>query len=175
MRYAPPLIVLGLALLLAGCGFRPLYAVPGHGRVSMRQEMHAIYVEPSPEAIGYELRNQLIDLLDGTMDAKAAQYRLAVTVETNRESIGVQSQKVGTLSQTVITRYNDRLTVNYTLTDVKTGAVLSKGTELGLSSYNVQSSPYATKVAQEDADKRSADDIADRIRIALAAYFATKQ
>jgi LPS-assembly lipoprotein len=175
MRLAPRLTVLGLALLLAGCGFHPLYAVPGKAHGYMRDQMQAIYVAPAPDRLGYEMRNQLIDLLDGTAEEKGASYRLNFTIAQKQEAIGVQSQKVGSLSQTTITRYNDRLTVVYELTDVKTRAVLTKGTETGLSSFNVMASPYATVVAQQNADKQSADDIADRIRIALAAFFAQKQ
>jgi len=49
---------------------------------------------------------------------------------------------------------------------------VTKGTETGLSSYNVLSSPYATLAVQQDADRRAAEDIADRIRVDLAVHFA---
>lgn len=175
MKFAAPLTVLGLALILSGCGFHPLYAVPGKARGAMRVEMQSVYVAPAPEALGYELRNQLLDLLDGAAEPQNAKYRLSVVIDTKKQDIGVQSQKVGSLSQTTITRYNDRISVEYELADAKTGAVLTKGTEIGLASYNVLSSPYATLVAQQDADKQSVDDIADRIRVALAVYFSQKK
>jgi hypothetical protein len=41
-----------------------------------------------------------------------------------------------------------------------------------LTAYNVLSSPYATLAGQQDADKRAAEDIADRIRIDIAVWFA---
>ena len=69
-----------------------------------------------------------------------------------------------------ITRYNDTLTVNYVLTDAK-GTELTRGTQTGLSSYNVATSPYSTLSAQQDADKRAAQDIAERIRLDLGAFF----
>jgi LPS-assembly lipoprotein len=56
------------------------------------------------------------------------------------------------------------------LTDAK-GTTLTSGTQTGLSSYNVAASPYSTLSAQQDADKRAAQDMAERIRIDLAAYF----
>ena len=166
---------LGLALLLGGCGFHPLYAVPGSAHGSMRTNLGSIYVEPIPDRLGYELRNQLIDLLDARVDFGGAAYRLHVTLSLKSEAIGVQSQPApGGLTQTAITRYNDTLTVEYELIDLKTNAAVTHGTETGLSAYNVLSSPYATLAVQQDANKRAADDVADRIRVALAVYFAQK-
>ena len=163
-----------LALLLAGCGFHPLYAVPGSAHGSMRASLGSIYVEPTPDRLGYELRNKLIDLLDAHAEPGGAAYRLHVTLSLKSDAVGVQSQIVGSITQTAITRYNDRLTVNYELVDARTNDIITHGAETGLSAYNVLSSPYATLVAQQDASRRAADDIADRIRIDLAVFFAQK-
>ena len=67
-------------LALAGCGFHPLY---GGGKVA--PQLASIYVEPVAERDGYELRNQLIDLLgsDGREAGKA--YRLKLTLERSVE------------------------------------------------------------------------------------------
>jgi LPS-assembly lipoprotein len=97
-----------------------------------------------------------------------------LTLSEKSDAVGVQSQTVGTVTQTAITRYNDRLNVAYELTDAATGAVITSGVETGLSAYNVLSSPYATLVVQQDAARRAADDIADRIRIDLAVFFSQK-
>jgi LPS-assembly lipoprotein len=172
MKLFRPLLLCALAAMLSGCGFHPLYAVPERGGGGTRTAMRDIYVAPVPDKLGYALRNQVIDLIDGTARPGEARYRLNLILNKKSEAIGVQSQKVGTLTQTAITRYNDWISVEYELTDTKTGAVLTKGVEKGLSSYNVFSSPYATLVSQQDADERTADDLADRIRIALAAYFS---
>jgi LPS-assembly lipoprotein len=167
MRTAGTIAVLGLV----GCGFHPLYATPNG---SLRQDLGLIYVEPVPDRLGYELRNSLIDVLDARALSAGAVYRLRLTLSEKSDAVGVQSQTVGTITQTAITRYNDRLTINYELVDAKTNETITRGTETGLSAYNVLSSPYATLVAQQDASRRTADDIADRIRIDLAVFFAQK-
>lgn len=182
MKTAPTIAVLGLALVLAGCGFHPLYAMPGSAHGSMRQNLSSIYVEPIADRQGYELRNSLIDLLDARAESAGAAYRLRVTLAEKSDAVGVQSQTIpqncspgpNCVTQTAITRYNDTLTVNYELADVRTKEVVAHGTETGLSAYNVLSSPYATLVAQQDADRRADDDIAERVRIDLAVYFAQK-
>lgn len=168
-RLAP----IALSVLLGACGFRPLYGVPDMPKGTMQGTLRSIYVEPMPERLGYQMRNALIDLLDAKGEQAGATYRLRVTLTQKSEAIGVQSQRTPTgITQTAITRYNDRLIAEYELVDVRTGAVVTKGMETGLTSYNVLSSPYATLAVQQDADRRAAEDIADRIRVDLAVHFA---
>ena len=150
--------ILALCVALAGCGFQPLY---GDSRLS--PQMASIYVEPITDSTGYELRNNLIDLLGSNGENAGKSYRLAVTLSDTSQGVALQNDAT-------ITRYNDTLTVNYTLSDAK-GAEVTHGTQSSLSSYNVVTSPYSTLSAQQDADIRAAQDIAERIRIDLAAFF----
>ena len=153
-----------IAVGLSGCGFHPLYGDWGP-TAGTADKLQAIYVEPIPEKLGYELRNNLIDLFDASGRPSDGTYRLRVTLATKSEGIAIQNDAA-------ITRYNDMLTVSYELTDKATNTVITKGVETGLSAYNVVQSPYATLVAQQDADKRAAEDIAYRIRTDLAVFFA---
>lgn len=171
---------LALGLLLApglmGCGFRPLYALPDMPAGAMQANLRSIYVEPVPERLGYQLRNHLIDQIDGLSTPAGARYRLRLTLATKSEAIGVQSQTTTNgITQTAITRYNDTLTVNFELVDATNNTVVTRGVETGLSAYNVLSSPYATLAVQQDSDRRAAEDIADRLRIDLAVWFAQSQ
>lgn len=168
MNAARTMAVVGAALGLCGCGFHALYADP---RGSLKATIGSIYVEPVPDRTGYELRNQLLDLLDARADAAGAAYRLHLTMSDKSDAVGVQSQPVGAVTQTAITRYNDTLTVSYELVDTKTNETVTKGVETGLSAYNVLTSPYATLVSHQAADKHATDDIAQRIRIDLVVYF----
>jgi LPS-assembly lipoprotein len=144
--------------LLAGCGFHAMY-----GDSRLQPQLESIYVEPVAERDGYELRNTLIDLLRSNGQLRGKAYRLKITLNESNRGVVLENDAT-------ITRYNDTLTVNYTLTDAK-GAEVTKGTQSSLSSYNVAPSPYATLAAQQDSDKRAAQDIADRIRTDLAAFF----
>jgi LPS-assembly lipoprotein len=158
-------LALPLALVLGACGFHPLYG--GYdGKVGTT--LASIYVEPIPDRLGYELRNTLIDMLDSSGHAGGAAYRLQINMTQKSEGIALQNDAT-------ITRYNDTLNATYELTDMKTGAVVTKGVESGLSAYNVVTSPYATFAARQDADTRSAEDIAERIRLDLALYFAHRK
>lgn len=175
MRKTLARIGLGLTLgvIVSGCGFHPLYATPGMPNGAMQASLRSIYVEPVPERLGYQLRTRLTDLLDGKSEAAGARYVLRIVMTTQSEAIGVQSQTTNTgVTQTAITRYNDKVTAEYDLIDTKTNQVATHGVETGLTSYNVLSSPYSTLAVQQDADRRAAEDIADRIRVDLAVWFA---
>jgi len=160
-------LTLVFGMLLGGCGFHPLY---GGMNSAMSETLSSIYVEPVPERIGYELRNTMIDLLDGPGTASGASYRLKLALSETTQGIALQNDAT-------ITRYNDTLTVTYELSDMA-GHVVTKGTETGLSAYNVlPSAPnanYGTLAAQQDADKRAAQDIAERIKFDLNVFFVKR-
>ena len=171
MRKALGLIA--VATLLGGCGFHPLYGTPDMPKGAMQADLRSIYVEPISERLGYQMRTRLTDLIDGASTPAGARYHLRVILTTKAEAIGVQSQTTTSgVTQTAITRYNDTIKAEYELVDTKSDTVMTHGRETGLTAYNVLTSPYATLAVQQDADKRAAEDIADRIRINIAVWFA---
>jgi LPS-assembly lipoprotein len=166
MRIAAALALGFLALTAGGCGFHPLYGDRG-ATAGNQEKLASIFVEPVPEGqdLGYELRNTLIDLFDASGRSEGAAYRLKLTLGTKSEGVALENDAA-------ITRYNDTITVGFELVDAHSNASIMKGVETGLSAYNVVASPYATLTAQRDADTRSAEDIAYRIRTDLAVFFA---
>jgi LPS-assembly lipoprotein len=150
--------IAALCVALAGCGFTPLY---GGGKLS--PQLSSIYVEEIPERNGFELRTRLIEVLntDGLMAGK--RYRLKVSLSESSQGIALQNDAT-------ITRYNNRMEARYVLTDAG-GTVVTQGTQSELSSYNVVQSPYATLSAEQDAGKRAAQDMAERIRLELGVWF----
>jgi LPS-assembly lipoprotein len=167
MKTAIPIIV-ACALATSGCGFHPLFARNAES-AGGQQAFNSIYVDAvGGGRAGYELRDSLIDLLRGTSNPNQSLYRLNVAMKQSVEGTAVQTNGY-------ITRYTFTMTADYQLTNVRTGAVLTKGTETTFSGYDVVASPYATLVAQQDAQKFGARDIADRIRIDLGVYFSGKR
>jgi LPS-assembly lipoprotein len=157
--------VVALASLTGACGFHPLYGSTDSHSVE-RRVFADIYVDPiAGERIGYELRNSLINSLQGAARPEDAVYRLTVTENQYIQSIAVANNSA-------VTRYNYTLNAHYDLSDIKTGKIIKSGAENTLSAYDVVTSPYATEVAQQDAQKRGAEDVAYRIQIDLAVFFA---
>jgi len=151
------LAVIAGCILLAGCGFHPMYGS------SLAPALSSVYVEPIAERDGYELRNTLIDALQSDGDKAGKLYSLKVSLNESGQGIALQNDAT-------ITRYNNRLEAHYVLSDMK-GAVLTSGTQVELSAYNVVQSPYATLTAQQDSSKRAAQDVAERIHLDLGVWF----
>ncbi len=161
----------GLALALAACGFHPLYGRIGDSPGAQAM-FGSIYVPPIElETAGYELRNDLAELLQAKVNPAGTLYDLKVTLIERSQPIAIQNETIGALKEVEITRYNYTLVANYELVDRKTQKVLTKGTESSLSAYDVVASPYATLVAQKDAQARTAQDIAQQLRLRLGIYF----
>ena len=149
--------VIAGCVLLAGCGFHPMYG----GQVA--PQMASIFVEPIEERDGYELRNTLIDLLQSDGERAGKKYSLKITLSESSQGIALQNDAT-------ITRYNDTLQASYTLSDLH-GKVLTSGVQTDLAAYNVVQSPYATLIAEQDANKHAAQDMAERIRLDLGVWF----
>ena len=152
------LAVIALCLALAACGFRPMY-----GRSNLSPQLASIFVEPIAERDGYELRTRLIDLLQSDGQAAGKRYHLRILMNESSQGIALQNDAT-------ITRYNNRLEAHYVLSDMQ-GHELTSGSQTELSAYNVVQSPYATLTAQQDASKRAAQDVAERIHLDLGAWF----
>jgi LPS-assembly lipoprotein len=144
-------------LLLAGCGFHPLYGT------RTAPQLSSVFVEPIPERDGYEMRNQLIDLFNSDGQEAGKRYRLKVTLNEASQGIALQNDAT-------ITRYNQTLDAKFVLSDAQ-GTTLYQGEQAELTAYNVVQSPYATLAAQQDSSKRAAQDLAERIRLQLAVWF----
>ncbi len=163
-RWSSKPAVIGLTLSLAACGFHPLYGSSGTGPGASRL-FASIYVEPIAEDAGYELRNSLIDLLDSSGRRSSQAYTLKVSVKEQLQGAALQNDAT-------ITRYNYTLTADYALVDAVNGKAVTHGEVSSLAAYNVVASPYATLVAQHDAQRRGADELAERIRLDLGVFFA---
>lgn len=163
-RLCLPLALVLVGLTLAGCGFRPLYAT-GPSGVGPGDAMAEIYVESIPERVGYQLRNHLLDRLGATGRSDGATYRLKISLREQALGVAIRSNAS-------ITRYNYTLQARYDLFAADGMAVVKSGNISALAAYNVATSPYATVVAEQDASNRAAGDIAERLRVELAVYFA---
>ena len=148
------------ALTLSACGFHPLYGTLDNGA---RVDMSTVYVAPIPERVGYRLRNDLLDLFNSMGKPEGAKYRLQIVLKSDRVALGF-------LNNAEITRYNYYLTAHYDLVSTATNKPVKRGLARIITSYNVVTSPYATVVAEKDAQDRAARDLAETIRTDIAVY-----
>ncbi len=148
------------AALLGGCGFTPLYATPG-----VTAGMSAIQVNVPHGRTAFLLGEDLNDAFARDRD-KPAVYRLDISLIEKRYPRGLRLDNTAD-------RYEAHLIVNYSLVEIGSGKVLRSGSEPVEVSYSAAQQPYAGIAAQQDAEKRAADEAAQRLRMRLGAYFAS--
>ncbi len=155
-----------IALALSACGFQPLYGVGNGGNVATAPgaRLASIYVEPIAERVGYQLRNELVDLFRAQTQSEGAAYRLKLVLRERKGGEALQNDAS-------ITRYNYTLIARYELTPAGATTPVRTGEVSALSAFNVATSPFATVIAERDASDRAANDIAERLRTELAVYF----
>jgi LPS-assembly lipoprotein len=161
LRPVPTLAVLALTVSLGGCGgFTPLYAAQG-----VSPKLSAIEVTQPDGRLGFYMHEYLDDSLARDRSQPAA-YRLSLANRELRVPRGI------TISN-VASRYEVDLATTYTLTEIATGKVVTQGLVQVNVTYDVQSQPYASLSAQQDGERRVAEQAAERLRIELASYFAS--
>jgi len=155
------LAILGLTLALGGCGgFTPLYAAQG-----VTPKLAAIDVAPADGRLGFYMREYLDDSLARDRNQTPV-YRLSFANRELRVPRGI------TISN-VASRYEVDIATNYTLTEIATNKVVTRGLVQVNVTYDVQNQPYASLAAAQDGERRAAEQAAERLRIELASYFAS--
>ncbi len=141
----------GLAalLLLAGCGFQPLYATDDGSAPGLRNV--ALTSVEAPEDIESVVTRAISRR--AADEPSAAQYDLLVTATEQAERLAVQIDAS-------VTRYNYRLVGNYTLVSRQTGK-RTKGQVVSISSFNVVNSQYSTLYAEQAAREKAANQLAE--------------
>ena len=147
-----------LLLALSACGLQPMYAGGASGAVV--SGLRSIEVAPIPERAGWLVRNALVDRLGGATQSPA--YRLEIELDDDITGFGIRGDAA-------VTRERRTLRARYRLVDLGTGLVVLDATAGSDAGIDVVSSEYATVAAEQSAQERLAQVIADQMvsRIAL--------
>ncbi len=156
------LSVLGLAL--AGCALRPLHGPALGERVN--PALAAIEIDTPRNRLGQILAGELRRELDPAGLAPAPTHVLVVRIDREKSPLAVQLDDV-------TTRFDLTLAARFDLVRKADGAIVLRSAARRVASYNVVRAPYATLVAEQDAERRAAKELAREIRIRLAVHFAS--
>ena len=156
------LLAPSFALPLAGC-LQPMYGQFAEGGPGLQSELQTIAIEPIPDRIGHYLGDDLVLELNGTGSHPLPKYRLFVTLNE-----GVQTPLIDTVSgrasaATVV------INANYRLESFETGLTVTNGTAFVFKSYDRTSQRFADVRAARDAEIQDAKQLADLLRLRLAA------
>lgn len=147
-----------VAALLTACGFQPIYADRSG---NIQSALAGVEVTPitDPPRVGYQLQQEL-DQRFG--EGEETRYALDIRLSERRDAVAVTRS-----ADTV--RFNYELRARYTLRDTRTGEEY-EGRKETFASYGIVSSQYSSLVAQEDAIRKAAIDLADQIELDLVLY-----
>ncbi len=165
-RTAGRLLLSAFLLPLAGCNLRPLYR--GEAGAALDGELAAIVVETPKTRTGWLLREQLERDLRASGRAAAPRYLLRIRLERRQRALAIQLDDS-------TTRFDLTLAAFFTLEDRADGRPIYRSSVRRVASYNVVGAPFATLMAEQDAERRAAIEISRAIRTRLALFFADRE
>ncbi|MEM7398010.1 MAG: hypothetical protein AAF354_03615 [Pseudomonadota bacterium] len=155
-------------LLLAGCGFQPLYGTNSTTASGARltEAMAAVDVQPIPGRVGQKVRNELIFANTGGGQAAPPRYKLSIALKERdiQQLVQVTGSAQGQVYQ---------LQATYKLTDIASGRVIHEGKAISRAPYTRFQEVFANVRARYDAEDRAAKTVSDSIKSQLASYLAT--
>lgn len=140
---------LAVLLLLASCGFEPVYGTGG----SADGLRGSVLVDEPTTRNSFDLVVQLEERLGR---ARAPQYGLLVTLGVSEEGLAISGSND-------ITRFNLLGTASYVLRDLGSDAAVYEGEVNTFTSYSASAQPVATLAAERDAKTRLMRALADKI------------
>jgi LPS-assembly lipoprotein len=159
--------LVGSLALVSACTVRPLYSnAPLSKGSSANAELASIAIKPVKTRYAQQVRNNLIfGFGRGAGEPASPLYSLDLSVtEAVESSALVQVQT----DQDEPTAGSVTLTASYTLTDTKTGTVVTVGKRAITSSFDRPRQEFASYRAQIDAENRAARELAEALQLSIA-------
>ncbi len=152
-------LLIGAALLLAGCQARPLYQ-DANGET--RGALAAISYSEASSRVGLETRNRLLFLTSGGKESQTPEYRVELVVSGGVEGI--------LLDEAADTPNAGRAAVvgTYTLKRISDNTVVKTGRRTGVALFDYPRQEFAKLRAARDAETRAARELAEFIYADLA-------
>lgn len=151
-------------IVLAGCGYRPLYGDRGTvGGADVRKYLAEVKISGIADRRGQILRNYLLDRMNPAGEPAQARYVLSVT--TTESSRITDSRADGTATRSdlvVVARFN--------LRDANSDAVVYVDRTEGVSTFNLLTNRFASVSSEDEARRRAMELIADQISLQVSLF-----
>lgn len=169
MSLFKPAVFFSLCLLLAACGFRPMYGGHGASNTVTASNESAVEIANIPDRNGQYLRNQLIDRL--YLEGRPAEAPYVLTVQPLKSNL----TNLGIRKDASSTRAMLEMDTAITLTERATGNVVLKRDERAVGSYNELDNQFATLVSEQSLTDHMLEELADSIVTDINLYFTRKE
>jgi len=160
-------VILACSLVLAGCGFGPLYG-EREQTVATEDLLSRVEVPPIENRVGQLVRIELTNRMTPTRPVPTPLFTLIVKLNESKSNLAVQKDSSAT-------RANLTISASFELRQNNNGASLNKGNVRSVNSYDILQSDFATLAAEQNARRRGAVDVADGIVDRLAIYLLRNQ
>jgi len=175
-------VFVSLLACLTACTVQPLYSsgkaggntLSGHVTPDMRSKLSSIVIDAPHDHMTQLVRNRLIYLLgSGAGEPASPAYQLSLNVNAYvqravRVNIGDGTDREGRASAGTVVA-----TSNYVLKDIQGKPLLTRRRSI-TSSFDRPRQEYANLQAEQDAKKRAAEELAERIFLSLAQDLARR-
>ena len=159
------LIIAAIALpLLTACGFTPLHGASLSGGADKFEDI-SIQINDGKDAGDKEAGFLVLQRLRDRIGEKSGAHILELTPSLRRQRLGISADDVAS-------RYDSIISVSYKLIDAKTGKILDRGSVRGVSTFGAPIDPYGIVAAENNAEQQTAKEVADRLLVKLAGYYA---
>ena len=165
MRQAAASLLLAVSLVLAGCGYRPLYSSTSE-TAGVAATLSSVTIPEAEDRTGQLIRNELIS----SMKANKGEDKYTLLLKPEVKKKGIIDKPNPSVTRDAVT-----IAVSYELVDRATGTVLTEGRTFSQASFDVIQQPFADLQAETNATERAAREVSADIRTRLAAYFASQQ
>lgn len=153
------------ALLVSGCGYKPVYGEQSAATVgdATRASLASVKIAGIADRRGQLLRNYLLDRMTPRGEPGVPRYLLAVTTsETTRVT---DSRPDGTATRAdiiVVARYN--------LRDATTDLLVFSERSEAIATYNLLTVRFASVSSEDEARRRAVELLADQISVQVALF-----
>jgi LPS-assembly lipoprotein len=152
-------LIASLTLLVAACGFQPMYAQPGGVAA-----IGPVEVAQIDSMAGHVLKAELDRLFAAEANGEPPAL-LEITLSEQVTPLGIRVDESATRSEL-------RLIANYVLTPPGANPRVMRGSVFTVVNYDIPTAAFGEIPAQDDARERAAETMAQRFRAELALRMA---
>lgn len=159
------IIIAAMAVpFLTACGFTPMHGGSLAGNAAQFEDI-SIQINDGRDAGDKEAGFYVMQRLRDRIGENTGKHILELTPKLRRQRLGISADDVAS-------RYDSILEVSYKLLDAKSGKILDKGSVKGTSTFGAPVDPYGIVASDNNAKQQISKEVADRLLVKLAGYYA---
>jgi len=159
-------LALAASLLLAACGFQPMYGARDGGS-PVSQDLASVAVTEQNTRLGQLIRNEILSVIAPVGQQASGLYVLELLPRAE-DDVVIQE------FDTDVLRRSFRVEVAFRLTELASGAELYSGRTFAQASFDRTGTPFSNLQARISAEERAAKEAGADIATRLAAFFASR-